>query len=401
MPNGLRATNVLLNTTNSPLAENLATKHSRQWLQLALDTQYYRLSKIQNGVFPMNCQEDKQLTQLFNSLKDKKQRKIQSLLKQQRKSSQQTQPQPEGFKNLSTESLDENLTAILNKGPSFVNAEPKRLPKLCLTSRASLQLAADKLKEQNESESTINEFKGGIARIIDTCEQSGKEVLKTKQLRYRIPSTKVTIAQTDKSKRLVALDNSHYKEMVRKSTIDTGNYQEIKKLNQPRTEQITFNGKLNKIAQKYEREYPQLCKNLKFNICSEPLPCPIYCLPKDHKEGELKGRPIHAATDTPATSLSKYLANSLNPLLRYVPAHLKNTEEFIKFLSEIDGEIQGFCSLDVCNLYGSIPLEDINDKTPGIFIVATRFFLKNRTECELSPLSEQDFEALLRLWFDK
>ena len=207
----------------------------------------------------------------------------------------------------------------------------------------------------------------------------------------------MTISQTDKSKRLVALDKSHYEEIVRRSTINTGNYREIKELNQPRTEQIIFNGRLNKIAQKYERDHPQLSKNLKSNIYTEPLPCPVYCLPKDHKQGELKGRQIHAATDTPATSLSKYLANSLNSLLRYVPAHLKNIEEFIESLAEIEGEIQGFCSLDVCNLYGSIPLEDINDIAPGIFTAVRRFFLKQRTQCELSLLSEQDFETLLRL----
>ena len=84
-------------------------------------------------------------------------------------------------------------------------------------------------------------------------------------------------------------------------------------------------------------------------------------------------------------------------LLGHVPAHIKNTEEFIKFLSEVEGDIYGFCSLDVQNLYGSIPLEDVNDKTPGIFSVAKQFFLKHRTECDLWPLSGEDFEALLRL----
>ena len=38
--------------------------------------------------------------------------------------------------------------------------------------------------------------------------------------------------------------------------------------------------------------------------------------------GDLKGRPIHAAVDTPATSLSKYLAKALQPLLKHLPAHL-------------------------------------------------------------------------------
>ena len=44
IPNGLRATNVLAYTTNSPLAAKLVLKHSRQWLQLALDIQYSQLN---------------------------------------------------------------------------------------------------------------------------------------------------------------------------------------------------------------------------------------------------------------------------------------------------------------------------------------------------------------------
>ena len=53
----------------------------------------------------------------------------------------------------------------------------------------------------------------------------------------------------------------------------------------------------------------------------------------------------------------------------------------------------GFCSLDVCNLYGSIPLEDLNDKTPSVFTVAKRFFHQYKRDCELSSLSEDDFES--------
>ena len=138
----------------------------------------------------------------------------------------------------------------------------------------------------------------------------------------------------------------------------------MKQLNLPRTEQIKFNTKLNLVAKRYARTDPKLHHALKQHICSEPLPCPVYCLPKDHKDGDLKGRPIHAATDTLATSLSKYLAKCLNPLLRHiVPAHLKNTQDFINCLDQMEDEtIHSFCSLDVCNLYGSIPLKDVMPK---------------------------------------
>ena len=210
-----------------------------------------------------------------------------------------------------------------------MNADPKHLPKTCLKARANLQMVADELIDKEVPESTINEFKGGIARLIDTCERTGKDILEAKQLQYNRPSVEVTITETDKSKRLVALDAHTYTEMVNKSTIESANYHPVGKLNQPRTERITFNKQLNKITKKYEHEYPTLYKNLRQNICSDPLPCPVHCLPKDHKDGELKGRPIHAATDTPATSLSKYLIKSLSPLLKHIPAHLRNTDSLV------------------------------------------------------------------------
>ena len=130
--------------------------------------------------------------------------------------------------------------------------------------------------------------------------------------------------------------------------------------------QIYFDHRLNDVDNKYQYSNPKLCKDLKAAICSEPLPCTADCLPKDHKDGDLKGRPIHAAVDATATSLSKYLAKALQPLLKHVPAHLRNTEEFVNFLSNVHGEsVHEFCScLDVSNLYGSIPLKDLNDNTP-------------------------------------
>ena len=125
---------------------------------------------------------------------------------------------------------------------------------------------------------------------------------------------------------------------------------------------------LNDVANKYQYSNPNLCKDLKATICSEPLPFTADCLPKDHKDVDLKGTPIHAAVDTPATSLSKYLAKALQPLLKHVPAHLRNTEEFVNFLSNVHGEsVREFCSLNVSNLYGSFPLEDLNDNTQRIY----------------------------------
>jgi hypothetical protein len=54
-------------------------------------------------------------------------------------------------------------------------------------------------------------------------------------------------------------------------------------------------------------------------------------------------------------------------------------------------------SLDVCNLYWSIPLKDIDGDTPSIFTVTRRFFSEYKIDCELHALSNEDFEELVRL----
>ncbi|XP_020900039.1 uncharacterized protein LOC110238696 [Exaiptasia diaphana] len=63
----------------------------------------------------------------------------------------------------------------------------------------------------------------------------------------------------------------------------------------------------------------------------------------------------------------------------------------------MDGSIKGFCSLDVCNLYGSIPLEDKEDGTPGLFSVIREFFSNFKHNSCLQHLTDMDFETLIRL----
>ena len=102
---------------------------------------------------------------------------------------------------------------------------------------------------------------------------------------------------------------------------------------------------------------------------------------------------IHDATDTPATRLSTFLVKSLNNILTHVLAHLKNTQEFIDFISTLH-DIKGFCSLDVCNLYGSIPLEDLEDGTHVIFTIMKDFFSTHKTATDLQHLSDDDLSLI-------
>ena len=66
--------------------------------------------------------------------------------------------------------------------------------------------------------------------------------------------------------------------MLAKFTVGCGNYTKLKRLNQPRTEQINFNRRLNNAANKYQYSNPKQYKDLKATICSEPLPYTAYSL---------------------------------------------------------------------------------------------------------------------------
>ena len=116
--------------------------------------------------------EDQRISAYKDQLKKIKTQKLRTLtLKHSPQSNSMESEPPQGFKNPSTHDLDPKLVAVLNKGPSYVNADPKQLTKTCLPSRASLQTTIDKLEEHLIPTNTINEFSGGLARIIEKCEK--------------------------------------------------------------------------------------------------------------------------------------------------------------------------------------------------------------------------------------
>ena len=163
---------------------------------------------------------------------------------------------------------------------------------------------------------------------------------------------------------------------------------------QPCSIQSTFNAKVSKIAKRYS---DPVKKTLLSQTCNEPLPSHLKLLPKDHKPGPLKGRPIVAAVDAPAARLPRFLASELYPLLRQaIPAHLDSTSSFLQAIAGVElSSNSEFASLDIVNLYGSIPLED--GMFPGALSIVTQFFDAHKGGTLLAPVTKEDFTALLRL----
>ena len=95
----------------------------------------------------------------------------------------------------------------------------------------------------------------------------------------------------------------------------------------------------------------------------------LYGLPKDHKR-DIPLRPIVSACDDPVDKLTWFLERIVTQLLPYVPAHLKDTSQFLdKLKSEYpDGFEEGtiLFSVDVVNLYGNIPIQEAIDGTMNL-----------------------------------
>ena len=82
----------------------------------------------------------------------------------------------------------------------------------------------------------------------------------------------------------------------------------------------------------------------------------FYILPKIHKPGIL-GRPIVSSSGAPTGKISYFVDHHLNPLVRKIPSHIKDTNDFLLKLQQLDdlSSESLLVTLDVISLYTNIP----------------------------------------------
>ena len=87
----------------------------------------------------------------------------------------------------------------------------------------------------------------------------------------------------------------------------------------------------------------------------------LYFLPKVHKIPNISGRPICSGNSHPAENISIYLDYILKPYVTENPIYLKDSPQLLNILNNINGipEYALIFSLDVINMYPSIPLYDL------------------------------------------
>ena len=396
IPKGLRTKNLLANTINSNKAVLLTQAQNRQWLHLTIDTEYRRLyALISNAVFPLNKYENEHLEIFSTQLQRTKAKKLLSLTHR----NNTTVNAPQGFSNITSHSLSENTTSLLNKGVSYIPPQYSRqqLNKKIIESLSDIEICSSKLAAKNVNRDIIQEFSGGLSNII----KKTKPKTSTKdyrEMKKEIESYEdMVIIPTDKSNRLMAIDKKTYEDMLDEATIKSGNFEKVRHV-KPITRQQNFNKALFSLISKYRGNQPDSYKFFMNLSCSDPAISSPYVLPKDHKEGRLKGRPIIAALDGPATKLAKALSSKLNGLMSEIPAHLNSCDEFVEWISSFrDRNIKGFASLDVTNLYGNIPRTD-GDRDHSIYSVLSDFFNQHKhLEPVLRGLETEDFIAIVQL----
>ena len=196
----------------------------------------------------------------------------------------------------------------------------------------------------------------------------------------------VIVKPSDKCRGLVILDKSSYVEKVKNILENETNYEKLP------------NNPTAKIEAKTKQVFKHTCKDkLPESLMKELTPTnsrtPVfYGLPKNHK-ADVPLRPIVSTCGGPTEKTSWLLERILNQLLDKIPAHLRNTEEYLKRLKDKYPDHQLppnaiVFSIDVVNLYGSIPL------TEGVSAV-DEMLKEYKDEIDLCGLSTDDVTSLL------
>ena len=192
----------------------------------------------------------------------------------------------------------------------------------------------------------------------------------------------IVVKPSDKCKGLVIMNKEDY---MNKAKVITDSYEKVDRNPTAKTEALTKRVISETVKGKLD---PDISDALRphHSRCAE-----LYGLPKTHKE-DVPLRPIVSAIDDPIDRLSWLLEQITSQLLKYVPAHLKSTDDFLNKLR--NRYPTGFAagtiifSVDVTNLYGNVPTAEAIDATMELIV-------QHQPDLDLFDLTPDDIRTLL------
>ena len=250
--------------------------------------------------------------------------------------------------NLSSYSLSNSETALLNKGLNFSLPNTKKnIPKFV----ACIENAIENCKNLRDEDKTI--IRHGVCGSLKSVKQfssklnfQDKEALKTLKSKENL-----VIAPADKNSSVVVIDKTDYFDKVNAHLSDTDTY-ESQNLDYSCEIRTTINQYLKKLF-----DQKLLTKPLYLHLFSNSATLPrFYALIKTHKPG-YPIRPIVSFINSPSYNIAKFISDLLTPSTDASDHKLKNS-------IAIKEKLKSFCvpmgyvlvSYDVKALFTSIPI---------------------------------------------
>ena len=239
-----------------------------------------------------------------------------------------------------------------------------------------------------ETEVSLQKLKDDLIRTYKNHKGSEQnaDLAQRKIIKELANNDDIIIKQSDKCKGFVIMDKSTYVDKAKTMLEDRASYESIAKNPVPKVE---ARAKRTLLSTARDKLPEKTLKELTPGHSRTPV---FYGLPKDHKPS-VPLRPVISACGGPTEKTSCLLEKILKQLLKFVPTHLWDTKDFLTKVeehSQREGIQEGsiFFSIDVVNLYGSIPVNEA--------IAAVKAKLEEHEDnIDTFGLSKEDIAGLL------
>ena len=173
----------------------------------------------------------------------------------------------------------------------------------------------------------------------------------TKALKELRSDNNIIILKSDKGNATVVMDRRDYESKLSIMLNDTSTY---KKLN--RDSSAALERKMNSLLLQLNRS-EQIPDRLYQRLrSSSRVTSRIYGLPKVHKS-DVPLRPIISFYTSPTYQLSRHLSTLLTPLVGKSPSHVRNSRDFVNFITEQQLNQEVLVSFDVVSLFTNVPTD--------------------------------------------
>ena len=247
---------------------------------------------------------------------------------------------PQNIRNTSQIQFKEDTLNALGLGLNFAVPMPSK------TVFNFLKNFHDFEKQQGETYDTARGYL--LHAVIDGV----KNTLFPRRYRDALTELKkredIVITKADKGNTVVILDRLAYEEKLRDLLSDGVTYEKLSK-NPLKEWQRVYNRSLGEVL----GGHSELKKRFTSYLPSLPH---LYGLPKTHKE-DLPLRPIISSRNSVTYKLSKWLSDSLSPLLGKIShSHIVNSSDFLDKIRCVDLSHKVMFSFDVDSLFTKVPV---------------------------------------------